>query len=89
VESILLELRLSERRNIRAFKLSGGEKRKLSVGISLIGDPKVRRSNQAVDDISYLIIFFINFHYADNSARRANCSNGSALKTAFMDFVAE
>ena len=27
--------------NTRAAKLSGGQKRKLSIGIALIGDPKV------------------------------------------------
>jgi len=38
---IMKELQLWDHRNVAASKLSGGQKRKLSVGLSLMGDPKV------------------------------------------------
>ncbi|XP_077510991.1 cholesterol transporter ABCA5-like isoform X7 [Amblyomma americanum] len=41
VKNILLELDLAEKADVQAVKLSGGQKRKLSVGIALIGDPKI------------------------------------------------
>lgn len=41
VKNILLELDLAEKADVQAIKLSGGQKRKLSVGIALIGDPKI------------------------------------------------
>ncbi|XP_042143725.1 cholesterol transporter ABCA5 [Ixodes scapularis] len=41
VENILRELDLTDKADVPAVKLSGGQKRKLSVGIALIGDPKI------------------------------------------------
>lgn len=41
VASILEELKLSDKAKVASDKLSGGQKRKLSVGIALIGDPKI------------------------------------------------
>ncbi|XP_077535547.1 cholesterol transporter ABCA5-like isoform X4 [Haemaphysalis longicornis] len=41
VKNILLELDLAEKADVQSMKLSGGQKRKLSVGIALIGDPKI------------------------------------------------
>lgn len=41
VKNILLELDLAEKADVQSIKLSGGQKRKLSVGIALIGDPKI------------------------------------------------
>lgn len=35
------ELKLSDKAKVASDKLSGGQKRKLSVGIALIGDPKI------------------------------------------------
>ena len=41
VDEILKDIDLEEKRDVLAKKLSGGQKRKLSVGIALIGDPKI------------------------------------------------
>ncbi|CAN7984948.1 unnamed protein product, partial [Ixodes hexagonus] len=41
VKNILEELDLADKADVQAIKLSGGQKRKLSVGIALIGDPKI------------------------------------------------
>lgn len=41
VDDILKDIDLEEKRDVLAKKLSGGQKRKLSVGIALIGDPKI------------------------------------------------
>jgi ATP-binding cassette, subfamily A (ABC1), member 3 len=40
-KSMLEELNLLEKSNVRAGALSGGQKRKLSLGMALIGDSKV------------------------------------------------
>lgn len=42
VSKILRDVDLTEKTNSQAKHLSGGQKRKLSVGIAIIGDPKVR-----------------------------------------------
>ncbi|XP_045030700.1 ABC-type organic anion transporter ABCA8 [Daphnia magna] len=41
VEKALKDIDLTSKRNTPAGKLSGGQKRKLSIGIALIGDPKI------------------------------------------------
>ena len=41
VERTLKDIDLSNKGDTRAEKLSGGQKRKLSIGIALIGDPKI------------------------------------------------
>jgi len=41
VDAILKEVGLVEQADQMATSMSGGQKRKLSVGIALIGDPKV------------------------------------------------
>jgi ATP-binding cassette, subfamily A (ABC1), member 5 len=41
VERTLKDIDLSNKGDTRAAKLSGGQKRKLSIGIALIGDPKI------------------------------------------------
>ncbi|XP_067014846.1 cholesterol transporter ABCA5 [Anabrus simplex] len=41
VARMLSEIELSDQANTFSHKLSGGQKRKLSVGIALIGDPKI------------------------------------------------
>ena len=41
VSSLLMEIDLADQRDTLSKDLSGGQKRKLSVGIALIGDPKV------------------------------------------------
>ena len=41
VDTILADIDLKDKANAIASKLSGGQKRKLSVGIALIGDPKL------------------------------------------------
>lgn len=41
IKSILEDLKLTEKGATRSANLSGGQKRKLSVGIALIGDPKI------------------------------------------------
>ena len=43
VSKALLDVGLTEQADTKAAKLSGGQKRKLSVAMALIGDPKVRR----------------------------------------------
>lgn len=46
VEKALKDIDLTSKRNTPAGKLSGGQKRKLSIGIALIGDPKVSLNMQ-------------------------------------------
>ena len=41
VSGILNDIDLMEKRDTLTKQLSGGQKRKLSVGIALIGDPKI------------------------------------------------
>jgi len=41
VDTILAEVDLTEQKNTEAKKLSGGQQRKLSLALALIGDPKV------------------------------------------------
>jgi ABC-type multidrug transport system ATPase subunit len=41
VEKVMKDIDLTSKANTLAGKLSGGQKRKLSIGIALIGDPKV------------------------------------------------
>lgn len=41
IDEILAEVDLTDRKDAPAGKISGGQKRKLSVGIALIGDPKI------------------------------------------------
>jgi len=41
VKSILKDTDLEEKADSQASQLSGGQKRKLSVGIALIGDPRL------------------------------------------------
>ena len=41
VQTILEDIDLTEKADAVAKNLSGGQKRKLSVGIALIGDPKI------------------------------------------------
>ena len=46
VESMLDTLKLQHKKNNLSATLSGGQKRKLSVGISLIADSKVFQSDE-------------------------------------------
>ena len=41
MDSIINDIDLRDKADALASKLSGGQKRKLSVGIALIGDPKI------------------------------------------------
>ena len=41
VNDIIAEIDLTDKAGVIAKNLSGGQKRKLSVGIALIGDPKI------------------------------------------------
>jgi ABC-type multidrug transport system ATPase subunit len=41
IEDAINSVGLAEQRDIRSKALSGGQKRKLSVAIAIIGDPKV------------------------------------------------
>ena len=41
VNAALKEVNLEEFRKFKSCKLSGGMKRRLSVGISLVGDPRI------------------------------------------------
>ena len=43
IEKTLMDVDLINKGDTRAAKLSGGQKRKLSIGIALIGDPKVNK----------------------------------------------
>lgn len=46
VSKILRDVDLTEKANSQAKHLSGGQKRKLSIGIAIIGDPKVFNFNE-------------------------------------------
>ena len=49
VMDIITEVDLQEKTDVAAKKLSGGQKRKLSVRIVLIGDQKIQRSYKIWD----------------------------------------
>lgn len=46
---MLKDLDLDKIRKAQAKNLSGGQKRKLSVGIAILGDPKVRKGSSSRD----------------------------------------
>lgn len=50
VDRIIRILKLEDKRSARSKTLSGGMKRKLSIGIALIGDSKVSRYFQNIQD---------------------------------------
>lgn len=58
VEKTLKDIDLGPKGNTLAGKLSGGQKRKLSIGIALIGDPKVRLE-RLMSTILYKFIFLL------------------------------
>ena len=58
VSSLLMEIDLADQRDTLSKDLSGGQKRKLSVGIALIGDPKV--IHLQVNKCRYIIPAFVN-----------------------------
>lgn len=41
VEETLVEVNLTMQRHCKVTELSGGMKRRLSIGISLVGDPRI------------------------------------------------
>ena len=53
-----MEIDLADQRDTLSKDLSGGQKRKLSVGIALIGDPKV--IHLQVNKCRYIIPAFVN-----------------------------
>jgi len=56
-------LRLEEKRNVYSRKLSGGLKRKLSVGIALIAGSKVSRSSIKHSDVFKLHLYDADIQY--------------------------
>ena len=87
VNIILDDLGLSDSRTVVGDKLSGGQKRKLSVGIALIGDPRVSESGhplraQLIFAIHYMICF--EGHSLGRTHRRA----GPCIEAKSMEFVA-
>jgi len=56
-------LRLEEKRNVYSRKLSGGLKRKLSVGIALIAGSKVSRSSIKHADVFKLHLYDADIQY--------------------------
>ena len=67
VDRMIRVLRLEDKRNVFSRKLSGGMKRKLSVGIALIAGSKVSRSLQCRLNISPCALC------SSNSVRRVEC----------------
>ena len=53
---IITEVDLQEKTDVAAKKLSGGQKRKLSVGIALIGDPKIIFVGKYFMHMKYVLI---------------------------------
>ena len=56
IEQTLKDVDLQEKADVQAGKLSGGQKRKLSVGIALIGDPKVERVQSSIESSSGTVV---------------------------------
>ena len=56
VMDIITEVDLQEKTDVAAKKLSGGQKRKLSVGIALIGDPKIIFLGKYFMHMKYVLI---------------------------------
>ena len=54
---------LADKLNTVVSALSGGMKRKLSLGIALIGDSKVMRSNKARCILLVNRLFIVFFHH--------------------------
>ncbi len=61
VDHMITSIGLEDKRHVATTKLSGGMKRKLSVGIALIGDSKVCT---LLFKLAYRIVLFTIEHYA-------------------------
>lgn len=71
VMKILRDIDLTDKANSPAKHLSGGQKRKLSIGIAIIGDPKVFKNCQFLrlrrlvllfSSIAKRVRYFLKFH---------------------------
>jgi len=56
IEAIVKLLGLSKHNNKEATELSGGYKRRLSLGLAMIGYPEVRRLNSSINSFSSFIV---------------------------------
>lgn len=63
VMKILRDIDLTDKANSPAKHLSGGQKRKLSIGIAIIGDPKVVLiyKTKAISSVFHLFMFRLSF----------------------------
>ena len=59
---IITEVDLQEKTDVAAKKLSGGQKRKLSVGIALIGDPTIIFMDNYFMHIKHVLITYFKTH---------------------------
>lgn len=61
VNKTLKDIDLADKANAYAKHLSGGQKRKLSIGIAVIGDPKVK-TNKNMKKMYRIDNFFFFYH---------------------------
>jgi ABC-type multidrug transport system ATPase subunit len=62
-EQSLIQVKLSQAANVRAGSYSGGMKRRLSVAIALIGDPKLVFLDEPVKTAKFATNFLPNIPY--------------------------
>lgn len=85
-QKMIAEVGLTEKANIKSSMLSGGQKRKLSVGIALIGDSKIVILDGNVfriyllQIITSMFITYIHLNY------RANKWNGSLFSSIYLEY---
>lgn len=65
VQNALAEVKLTAAARMRASNYSGGMKRRLSVAIALIGEPKLVILDEPVGGINVFFLSFITEKYSD------------------------